>query len=79
MNRDYLLKHIAAHKGKLKAFDSVTYRATVELLGHFKATISGVPVAKNIPSSEMVAGRYVEVAIFNPTKPVDGLVVGVWS
>jgi hypothetical protein len=53
------LKH-----GTLMSFNPASYTAKVALSGSLKAGLDGVAVARNISSSEMVAGR--SVAVFFP-------------
>jgi hypothetical protein len=66
------------HSGILKAFDSGTYMATVQLTGSLAQWLRSVPVNRSIASSEMSAGRKVAVALFDPTNPTDSVVVAVW-
>ena len=66
-------------KGNLKSFDSGTYTATIQLTGSFKAYLEGVPVARNIPSSEMVESRDVAVALFNEHNASDAVVIAVYT
>ena len=40
---------------------------------------TGVPVARNIPSGEMVAGRRCALIFFSESDPRDALVVGVYT
>jgi len=77
--RNDILKLIAARRGKLKAWYAGTYTADVDILGHFPASLKGIKVSKSIPSSEMQVGRFVQVAVFNPTRPIDGVVVAVYT
>lgn len=48
-------------KGTLKAFDSATYKATVQVDGSIATFLTGVPVSRAIPSAEMIADRTVAV------------------
>jgi hypothetical protein len=66
-------------QGTLKAFDGVNWLATVQLTGSLSAWLRGVPVSRSIPAVEMVAGRKVAVALFDPTNPADAAVLGVWT
>ena len=67
------------HHGILKAFDSGTYTATVQLTGSLAQWLRTVPVNRGIPSGEMTAGRKVAVAIFDPSNPADAVVLAVWT
>ena len=55
--------------GTLKAFDAATYKATVQLDGSLGTYLTNVPVARAIPSAEMVAGRTVALLFFAPDSP----------
>lgn len=64
--------------GILKNFDSGTYKAGVQLAGSLTTYFDGVSVAKNIPSSALVIGSYVIVAIPNGN-PRDAVVIAVFT
>jgi hypothetical protein len=66
-------------RGTLRAFDSGTYKATVEVAGSISVWLTGVPVARNIASSEIVAGRNVALLLFDPSNPNDAVVAAVWT
>ncbi len=66
-------------RGILHAFDSGTYTATVEIAGSIAVWLSGVPVARNIASTELTAGRYVAVLQFDSSNPNDAVVAAVWT
>jgi hypothetical protein len=63
----------------LRAFDSVSHTATVEVAGSLSVWLPGVPVAKNIPVTEMVTGRRVAVLLFDVSNPDDFIIVAVWD
>ncbi len=65
-------------KGVLKAFNSGTYLATVELSGSGKAYIEDVAVARNISSALMVLGRKVAVFFFDEHNVKEAVVVAVY-
>lgn len=65
-------------KGVLKAFDSGTYKATVEVDSSIASFLTGVAVSRAIPSAEMVAGRTVAVLFFSPDNPDDAMIAGVF-
>ena len=65
-------------RGTLLAFSAGTYTATLQLAGSLSSSIASVPVSRGIASGELVAGRRVAVAIFDPGNPVDAMVVGVY-
>jgi hypothetical protein len=66
-------------RGILRAFDSGSYTATVEVAGSIATWISGVAVARNIDSAELIAGRRVALLLFEPSNPDDMVVCAVWT
>ena len=66
-------------RGTLRAFDSGTYKATVQLDGSLAVWLESVPVARNLPLAEMVAGRSVAVLFYETSNPGDAVVVAVWA
>jgi len=65
------------HIGILKAWHLATYTADVQLT--VSATyFDGVPVARNISSGEMTAGRHVIIAVPGDN-PADAVVIGVFT
>ncbi len=63
--------------GVLKNFDSGTYKAGVQLAGSLTTYFDDIPVAKNIPSSALVIGNYVILAIPGGN-PKDACVIASW-
>ncbi len=61
----------------LEAFDASTHVATVRFAGSLTSAVKGVPVSRAIPLAELVTGRRVAVALFDPGHPLDAMVVGV--
>jgi phage baseplate assembly protein gpV len=61
----------------LKNFDSGTYKAGVQLAGSLTTYFDGISVAKNIPSSALVIGNYVILAIPGGN-PRDACVIAAW-
>jgi hypothetical protein len=47
--------------------------------GSLSVWLDEVPVARNIPSSEMVAGRSCALIFFDEANPGDGVLVAVYS
>jgi len=70
---------VEIRKGTVKGFDSGSYTATVQVVGSLSVWLEGVPVARNIPSAEMVTSRTCAVLFFDPSNPKDGVVVAVWA
>jgi hypothetical protein len=67
------------HSGIVKAFNAGTYTATVQLAGSLAVWLSDLPVARNIPSAEMVAGRRCAVIFFDASNPQDAVVAAVFT
>jgi len=65
--------------GILKAFDSVSYKATVQVIGSLSYYLESVAVARSIASAEMVVGRKVGVILFDPGNPADAVVAFVYG
>jgi len=65
--------------GIVKAFDAGSYTATVQLTGSLAVWLSDLPVARNIPSAEMVAGRRCAVIFFDASNPRDAVVAAVFT
>ena len=70
---------MALRKGVVKAFDSGTYTATVQVAGSLAVWLSGVAVARNIPQTEMVVGRQCAVLFFDQGNPSDAVLVAVYT
>jgi len=66
-------------RGVLRAFDSGSYKATVEVAGSIATWLTGVAVARNIDSSELIAGRSVALLLFDPSNPNDMVLCAVWT
>ena len=64
-------------KGTLKAFDSGTYKATVQIDGSIAYFLTSVPLSRAIPTPEMVIGRTVALLFFSPDNPDDAMVTGI--
>jgi len=70
---------MVVRRGTLKAFDSASYTATVQVAGSLAVWLEGVPVAWNIAATEMVAGRRCALIFFSETDPKDGVLVAVYT
>ncbi len=66
-------------RGTVKSFDSATWLSTVQLSGSLSVWLRNVPVARNIASTEMAAGRSCAVLFFDDANPADSVVVAVWG
>ena len=63
--------------GTLKAFDSGTWTASVQLDGSIASYVT-VAVSRGIGSGELVTGRSVAVLFFDASNPDDAVVAAVW-
>jgi hypothetical protein len=63
----------------LRDFDSSSYTATIEVAGSIATWLSGVAVARNIDTSELITGRSVALLLFEPSNPDDMVVCAVWT
>jgi len=66
-------------RATVKAFDIPTYKATVQIEGSLPLWLSGLSVARNIASAEMVTGRKCAVIFFDETNPDDAVVIAVYT
>ena len=64
-------------KAILKAFDSGTYKATVQIVGSLSVWLEGVPVSTAIAASDMVVGRTCAVLFFDESNPNDAVIISV--
>ena len=56
--------------GILKSFDSGAYLATVQFFSSLQTFVSAIPVSRDIASGDLMAGRRVAVAFFDPANHV---------
>jgi hypothetical protein len=66
-------------RGVLRAFDSGSYTATVEVAGSIATWLPGIAVARNIDSAELIDGRNVALLLFDASNPNDMVVCAVWA
>lgn len=66
-------------KGLLKSFNAASYTASVQLSGSRKAYLEDVAVARNIASSQMVAGRSVAVFFPDEHNAKEAVIVAVYT
>ena len=66
-------------RGVLRAFNAGAYTATVEIDGSIASHLSGVPVARNVASAELIAGRSVAVYFFDLANPGNAVLMAVWT
>lgn len=65
-------------KAILRSFDSGNYTATIQISGSGKTYLEDVPVARNLPVAEMLAGRKLAVIFFDEHNVKDGVVIAVY-
>lgn len=56
-------------RGIIRAFDSGTYLADVQIVGSMATMLSGVPVAKQIRADLLTSGTKCGVLFFDETNP----------
>ena len=66
-------------RGVIKGFDSGSYKATVQVAGSLSVWLEGIAVARNTPSSEVIAGRRCALIFFDETNPEDAVLVAVYT
>jgi len=62
----------------VKAFDSQSYKETVQVAGSLSVWLEGVAVARDIPAEEVVVGRSCALVFFEEGNPADAVLVAVW-
>lgn len=65
-------------KGILKAFDSGTFLASVQISGSLSVWLDNVPTSRAIASADMVTGRNVAILFIDPSNFSDAVVIAVW-
>jgi hypothetical protein len=71
-------KDMEIRRGILKAFNSGTYLADVQIIGSLATYLTSVPTSRDIASGDMVAGRNVAILFFDPSNPTDAVITAVW-
>lgn len=66
-------------RGIIRAFDSGTYLADVQIVGSMATILTGVPVAKQIGAELLTSGTKCGVLFFDETNPADGCVAFVYD
>lgn len=66
-------------KGVLRSFNSGNYTATVQLAGSYKVYLEDIAVARNLPATEMTAGRKVAVIFFDEHNAKEAVVIAVYT
>ncbi len=65
--------------GILKAFDSSAYLATVQFFSSRQTFVASIPVSRDIGSGDLLTGRRVAVAFFDPSNQSDAVLFAVWT
>ncbi|MFQ6001193.1 MAG: hypothetical protein ACE5LG_05950 [Anaerolineae bacterium] len=66
-------------RGIIRAFDSDTYLADVQIVGSMATVLTGVPVAKQIGADLLTSGTKCGVLFFDETNPSDACVAFVYE
>ena len=64
-------------RGMIVAFDAPSHTLTAQLAGSLATTVAAVPVSRSIAAADLVVGRRIALALFDPANPRDAMVVGV--
>ncbi|MDX9803637.1 MAG: hypothetical protein RBS96_06385 [Dehalococcoidales bacterium] len=63
----------------LIGFDSINYRAEVQLVSSLKAYLSGITVANNISANQMLPGRKLLINFIDGYNPRSAVVIAVFE
>jgi hypothetical protein len=66
-------------RGIIRAFNSGTYLADVQIVGSVATVLTGVPVAKEIRADLLTSGTKCGVLFFDETNPADGCVAFIYD
>jgi hypothetical protein len=66
-------------KAVLKSFSSAGYTATICLSSGYKVYLEEITVARNLPASEMIAGRKLAVVFFDENNPREAVITAVFT
>ncbi len=66
-------------KGILKAFDSGTFLASVQIIGSLSVYLDNIPTSRAIAIADMVTGRNVAVLFIDPSNFSDAVIIAVWT
>ena len=66
-------------KGILRSFNSIDYKATIQLAGSFKVYLEDICVARNLPPAEMINGRKTAIVFFDEHNPKEAVVIAVYG
>jgi len=66
-------------KAVLKSFNAGSYTATIQIAGSHKVYLEEVTVARNLPVTEMIAGRKVAVVFFDAYNAKEAVIIAVYT
>lgn len=64
-------------RGTIRGYDAAEHRASVQVTGSLAVYLPAVPVATDVPSAAVVAGRECGVVFFTDDDPADAVVVTI--
>lgn len=70
---------MAVYRGKITAWSSGTYKASVRVDGSPGEVLAAVPVNRAIPSADMVVGRACLLDTGDTHNPADFVLTTVWA
>jgi len=75
------LAHLAgrALSGVVRAFDSATWKADVQVTGSFATFLQGVPVNRGLAAAAITPGRWCVVIFNDASNPRDAVLVAVYE
>lgn len=65
-------------RAELVAFDATDWTATVRPAASLGGVLTGVPVSRALPPTELLPGRRVALARFVTGHPTDAMIIGVY-
>ena len=65
--------------GIVQSFDGTAYTAAVQMTGSLAVWLADVPVARNIASGELIAGRRCAVLFFDEGTARDSVLIAVYT
>jgi hypothetical protein len=64
-------------KGIIRAYDSGTHTADVQLIASMATLLPSIRVATDIPAADVLVGRECTVLHFDQTKPTDAVIMTI--
>lgn len=66
-------------KAAIRTFDATAHTATVQIAGSLATWLEAVPVARNIPATDVTQGRHCAILFFDPANPTDAVILAVYD